>query len=67
MTACLEHDIDFLGDVPLHASICQDADKGKPTVVAKPESHRARAFMEIAHQVGIKVGLYGGPKDVKIQ
>ena len=56
--ACQQHQIDFLGDIPLHASICDDADRGKPTVVAEPESDRARAFAAIARAVGQKVGLY---------
>jgi ATP-binding protein involved in chromosome partitioning len=49
--ACEAHGIPFLGDVPLHASICDDADRGKPTVVAEPESERAQAFMGIAESV----------------
>jgi ATP-binding protein involved in chromosome partitioning len=57
--ACKEHGIEVLGDIPLHASICDDADKGKPTVVAEPESDRARAFMTIAEVVGGKIGLLG--------
>jgi ATP-binding protein involved in chromosome partitioning len=46
-----------LGDIALHASICDDADRGKPTVVAEPESERAKAFMAIADEVGAKIGL----------
>ena len=56
--ACKEHGIQFLGDVPLHASICDDADRGKPTVVSEPESYRAKAFMGIAEEVGRKIGLF---------
>jgi len=56
--ACEEYGIGFLGDIPLHASICEDADRGKPTVVAEPDSNRAKAFMAVAHQVGEKIGLY---------
>ncbi|KAA8565589.1 hypothetical protein EYC84_009441 [Monilinia fructicola] len=52
------HGIDFLGDIPLHASICDDADRGKPTVVAEPESERAKAFMSITELVGKKIGLF---------
>ncbi len=54
---CSAHGIDFLGDIPLHASICDDADRGKPTVVAEPESPRSLAFMNIAKSIGTKVGL----------
>jgi ATP-binding protein involved in chromosome partitioning len=56
--ACKEHGIQFLGDIPLHARICDDADRGKPTVVSEPESERAKAYMNIAEQVGRKVGLF---------
>ena len=54
---CSANNINFLGNVPLHRSICDDADRGKPTVVAEPASPRARAFMEIAEAVGKKIGL----------
>ena len=56
--ACEEHGIPFLGDIPLHPSICDDADRGKPTVVSEPESDRAKTFMKIAEVVGGKVGLF---------
>lgn len=56
--ACQDHGIGFLGDIPLHASICDDADRGKPTVVAEPDSDRAKAFMAIAESVGTKIGLF---------
>lgn len=55
--ACKEHNVKFLGDIPLHATICDDADRGKPTVVSEPESERAKAFIRIAQEVGDKVGL----------
>jgi ATP-binding protein involved in chromosome partitioning len=56
--ACQEHGIKFLGDIPLHASICDDADRGKPTVVAEPESDRAKSFMTIAQEVGEIISLF---------
>jgi ATP-binding protein involved in chromosome partitioning len=56
--ACATHGIDFLGDIPLHASICEDADRGKPTVVSEPESSRGKAFMDIAERVGRKIELF---------
>lgn len=56
--ACKDYGVDFLGDVPLHASICDDADRGMPTVVAEPDSERAKAFTAIADQIGHKIGLY---------
>lgn len=55
--ACADHSIDFLGDIPLHPSIGDDAHAGKPTVVSEPESDRARVFLDIARSVGSKIGL----------
>ncbi|KAI4137704.1 MAG: hypothetical protein LQ341_005022, partial [Variospora aurantia] len=55
--ACEKHDVPFLGDIPLHASICDDADRGKPTVVAEPESPRAKAFTAIAERTAKTIGL----------
>ena len=54
---CSKHGIKFLGDVPLHASICNDADRGKPTVVSEPDSAQAQAFTRIAANVGKQIGL----------
>ncbi|KAF4637655.1 hypothetical protein G7Y89_g418 [Cudoniella acicularis] len=56
--ACEEHGVKFLGDIPLHANICDDADRGKPTVVAEPGSERAEAFMNLAQEVSKTVGLF---------
>lgn len=55
--ACETHGIDLLGDIPLHARICDDADRGKPTVVAEPESERARAFARVAEKIATVVKL----------
>jgi ATP-binding protein involved in chromosome partitioning len=54
---CRDQSIDFLGDVPLHQSIADDAHDGKPTVVSEPGSERAAVFMDIAKAVGGKIGL----------
>lgn len=54
---CAEHKIDFLGDIPLHPNIGDDAERGKPTVVAEPTSDRGLAFTQIAQSIMSKVGL----------
>lgn len=54
---CKELGIRMIGDVPLHPRICQDADEGKPTVVAEPESDRAKAFEDIASIVAKTIDL----------
>lgn len=54
---CQDHQIDFLGDIPLHPNIGEDGDRGKPTVVAEPNSERALSFMQIAKDISTKIGL----------
>ncbi|KAH7157652.1 P-loop containing nucleoside triphosphate hydrolase protein [Dactylonectria estremocensis] len=56
---CQEHQIGFLGDIPLHPNIGDDAEKGKPTVVAEPTSERASAFLKIAQEICPKIDLTG--------
>ncbi|KAL2879152.1 hypothetical protein SGCOL_005575 [Colletotrichum sp. CLE4] len=54
---CKDHKIDFLGDIPLHPSIGDDADLGKPTVVSEPSSARAEIFLNIAKDIAPKIDL----------
>ncbi|KAF1347365.1 P-loop containing nucleoside triphosphate hydrolase protein [Lizonia empirigonia] len=54
---CSKYDLKMLGEIPLHASISDDADRGKPTVVAEPDGDRASAFLDIARQVEGAIGL----------
>ena len=55
--ACIKSGISLLGNIPLHARICDDADRGKPTVVAEPESERGQAFLGIADRIGREIEL----------
>ena len=41
----------FLGEVPLHIVIRENADNGTPVVYAHPESEYARAYIRIAEQL----------------
>ncbi|KAF2760240.1 P-loop containing nucleoside triphosphate hydrolase protein [Pseudovirgaria hyperparasitica] len=54
---CIEHELELLGEIPLHPSICEDADKGRPTMVAEPESPRGQAFQGIATKVANALSL----------
>ncbi|KAF3394663.1 Iron-sulfur protein IND1 [Penicillium rolfsii] len=57
---CKRLGVDFLGDIPLDAQVCEDADRGMPTVVAEEsadKSARRQAFLDIAEQVAKKIGL----------
>ncbi|RHZ70576.1 hypothetical protein Glove_269g54 [Diversispora epigaea] len=52
-----EMGIDYLGDIPLDANICELSDLGKPIVVTKPDSFNSECYKEIAKKVMSKVGL----------
>ncbi|KAM0265679.1 hypothetical protein ACHAQJ_000113 [Trichoderma viride] len=54
---CQDHEIEFLGDIPLHPNIGDDGEKGKPTVVSEPSSERASAFLDIARAICPKINL----------
>ncbi len=44
-------EVPYLGEVPMNPEVREFADQGTPIVLAKPESHQAEAFNQIAHQV----------------
>ncbi len=50
-----ERGIDYLGALPLDIQIRQQADGGKPTVVADPDGQAAGIYKSIARQVAVKV------------
>ncbi len=54
---CGDGKIDFLGDVPLHPNIGNDAHRGKPTVVSELGARGPGFFMQIARDIGAKIGL----------
>jgi ATP-binding protein involved in chromosome partitioning len=45
-----EYGVRLLGELPLDAHIREEADGGRPTVVAAPDSARARAYFEMARR-----------------
>jgi ATP-binding protein involved in chromosome partitioning len=47
-----EYGLRLLGELPLDAHIRAEADSGRPTVVAAPDSARARAYLEMARCTG---------------
>jgi len=52
---CKDFGVDFLGALPLTMSIRQQADSGKPTVVADPDGAIANIYKQIARKIAIKV------------
>ncbi|MFZ4380177.1 MAG: iron-sulfur cluster carrier protein ApbC [Polynucleobacter sp.] len=52
---CKEYGAQFLGALPLNLSIREQADAGRPTVVADPDGVISAIYKTIARQVAIKV------------
>ena len=49
--------VDFLGALPLDMAIRLNADSGKPTVVADPDSRAAQIYQQIARTTAAKLAL----------
>lgn len=52
---CGEYGVEFLGGLPLTMAIREQADSGKPTVVADPDGKIAAIYKEIARKVAVRV------------
>jgi len=52
---CRDYDVPFLGSLPLDIRIREQADSGRPTVVADPDGAVAKAYMAIARKVAVAV------------
>jgi ATP-binding protein involved in chromosome partitioning len=52
---CKDYDVEFLGSLPLDIRIREQADSGKPTVVADPEGPVAAIYRDIARKVAARI------------
>ena len=52
-----EYNVDYLGALPLNLSIREQADSGRPTVVADPDSEISATYKAVARQVAVKIAL----------
>lgn len=52
---CADFGVDFLGALPLTMSIREQADSGRPTVVADPDGQVAQLYKAIARKVAVRV------------
>jgi ATP-binding protein involved in chromosome partitioning len=52
-----EYKVDYLGGLPLTMAIREQADSGRPTVVADPDGEIAGIYKAVARQVAVKVAL----------
>ena len=50
-----EYGVDYLGALPLTMSIREQADSGRPTVVADPDGDIAATYKAVARQVAVKI------------
>jgi ATP-binding protein involved in chromosome partitioning len=54
-----ELDVPFLGSVPLQPGIAQEADRGRPVLIAAPESAASAKLREIAESLRHESALHG--------
>jgi ATP-binding protein involved in chromosome partitioning len=52
---CRDYNVPFLGSLPLDIAIRQQADSGRPSVIANPDGAAANAYKAIARKVAIFV------------
>lgn len=52
---CADYGVDFLGSLPLNLSIREQADSGRPTVVADPDGAISAIYKGIARKIAIQV------------
>src|SRR6201997_4048161 len=52
-----QYGVKLLGELPLDANIREEADSGRPTVVAAPDSPRAKAYFEMARRTGAALAI----------
>ncbi|MBR9885840.1 MAG: iron-sulfur cluster carrier protein ApbC [Oceanospirillales bacterium] len=55
-----DYDCELLGQMPLALAIREQADNGKPSVVADPEGPHAKRYLEIATRLSVRLALRAG-------
>ena len=54
-----QYQTELLGQLPLQASIREQTDAGKPTVVAEPDSVVTQLYRDIARKIGAQLSQRG--------
>jgi ATP-binding protein involved in chromosome partitioning len=54
-----QYGVELLAELPLDIRIREQADGGKPTVVAEPESMLGRSYIDMARRVAAQLWLAG--------
>ncbi len=55
--AAVRYGVPFLGEIPLHLSIREGGDSGRPVVAEAPDSPQAQAFMQVARNIAAQVSV----------
>jgi ATP-binding protein involved in chromosome partitioning len=50
-----DYNVEVLGSLPLDVKIREQADSGRPTVVADPDGRAAQIYRSIARRVAVKI------------
>lgn len=58
-TMCKDYNVDLLGSLPLDIKIREQADGGKPTVIAEPNGSIAETYKQIARKAAYKLSQLG--------
>ncbi|KOO11374.1 sodium:proton antiporter, partial [Vibrio xuii] len=61
-----EYGLDLLAQIPLHISVREDIDNGKPTVAARPDSEHAKQNMALAQSTCARMYWKGKEKPESI-
>jgi ATP-binding protein involved in chromosome partitioning len=59
-----EYGVRLLGQLPLDIRIRQEADGGTPTVIAAPDTPRARAYLDMARRTAAQLARLAGDRSV---
>ncbi len=62
---CKDYGVEFLGALPLDIQIREQADSGRPTVVADPNGRVAQIYRQIARRVAVKISELAQDHSVK--
>jgi ATP-binding protein involved in chromosome partitioning len=50
-----DYNVEVLGSLPLDMAIREQADSGRPTVVADPDGRAAQTYRQIARRVAVRI------------
>ena len=52
-----QYGVELLAELPLHASIREETDSGRPTVIAQPDSALGRAYIDMARRTAARLAF----------